>query len=477
MTGSSNLPGDPKKTGVGGGMIQRFSGPMSRCIFIGCITLCLLFPLGLVKGVVSDRMHLYQQATSNIAESWGREQTVSGPALIIPYQVWMDVKELVSVAGDDKKEQKVKEVVTRKYITKHMVVLPLELSVDASLDTEVRYRGIYKQTLYTAPMTISGAFVLPREKDFGSNMSRIFWNNAWICVGVSDLRAIAQTSPLLWAGNSISAYKPGTMVDNLLGPGFRAEISLAENAAGAKQSFSMGMTIRGSEEIFFTPVGENTSFKVKSAWPTPSFQGSILPVERTITEQGFTASWDISNLTRTYPQLGDLESGYLKNNYESSITAFKAGVNLHEPVTLYRMVLRSVDYGILFIAVTFVALFAFEMVSRLRMRILQYAMVGLSMSLFYLVLLSLSEHIGFGFAFVTASAISVAMNSLYVGSVMQSWAKGLLMAGLLTILYGVLFSLLRMEDYALLMGTGLVVIMMGALMFVTRKLPQAEAQT
>jgi inner membrane protein len=136
-----------------------------------------------------------------------------------------------------------------------------------------------------------------------------------------------------------------------------------------------------------------------------------------------------------------------------------------------------VDYGILFIAVTFVALFAFEMVSLQRMRILQYAMVGLSMSLFYLVLLSLAEHISFSLAFVAASAVTVAMNGLYLGAVMRSWAKGLLMGGLLSILYAVLFSLLRMEDFALLMGTGLVLVMMGALMFVTRKLPQINAQT
>ncbi|MCL1926629.1 MAG: cell envelope integrity protein CreD [Syntrophorhabdaceae bacterium] len=475
------------KTGMLGGLRsylgERFSSPMARCVFIGIITLCLLFPLGLVKDVVYDRMHLYSEATNNITDSWGREQTVNGPALIIPYQVWIDSKELVAVTvngkneHEKKPEKELKEVVTRKYVTQYMVILPSELSFDASLDTEVRYRGIYKQALYTAPMTISGGFILPTEKDFGSNLSRVFWNSAWLCVGVSDLKSIAHTAPLSWAGITIDAYKPGTQADELLGPGFRAEVFLAEKDAGTKKSFSMQMTIRGSGGIFFTPVGENTAIKVKSAWPSPNFQGSLLPVERSISDQGFSANWLISNLTRTYPQMGDLDTGYTrKNSDKSSITAFTAGVNLHEPVTLYRMVRRSLDYGILFISVTFVALFVFEMVSRRRMRMLQYAMVGLSMSLFYLVLLSLAEHISFGLAFVAASVVTVAMNSLYVGAVLQSRAKGLLMGGLLSSLYAVLFSLLRMEDSSLLMGTGLVLVMMGALMFVTRKLPQVEVK-
>ncbi len=163
-----------------------------------------------------------------------------------------------------------------------------------------------------------------------------------------------------------------------------------------------------------------------------------------------------------------------KSGEGSAITGFTAGVTLHEPVTLYRMVRRSLDYGILFIAVTFVALFAFEMISRLRMHLAQYAMVGLSMSLFYLVLLSLAEHVSFGLAFVAASAVTIAMNGLYVGAALASRSKGALMGGLLTILYAVLFSLLRMEDFSLLMGTGLLLVMMGALMFATRKLPQAR---
>lgn len=463
------------------GIGQRLSGPLARCAFVTVLTLFLLIPLGFVRDMVYDRMHLYQEATDNIASSWGREQTVSGPALIIPYQIWQDRKEKVTLKVNGKDEEK--EVVTREHHTRYKVVLPSDLSFTTALDTEVRYRGIYKQTLYTAPMDIAGSFILPTSKNFSDNTTRIYWDQAWLSVGISDLKTIAEALPVRWAGKILDAYKPGAQAGNLLGPGFHTAIPLDGEDAGAKQSFSLRLTIRGSQGISFTPVGENTTILVKSAWPSPSFQGNLLPVERSIAEDGFTAKWAISNLTRTYPQIADLDSSaykagehYRDNSRTSSgpsaITSFTAGVTLHEPVTLYRMVRRSVDYGILFIAVTFVALFTFELVSRRRMHLVQYAMVGLSMSLFYLVLLSLAEHSSFGLAFVAASAVTIAMNSLYVGAVLHSRGKGVLMGFLLTALYAVLFSLLRMEDFSLLMGTGLLLVMMAALMFATRKLPQ-----
>ncbi|MDR2055943.1 MAG: cell envelope integrity protein CreD [Desulfovibrio sp.] len=462
---------------------RYLSSPFVRCVFVGVLTLSLLIPLEYVQDMVYDRKHLYQQATEDIASRWGKEQTVSGPALIIPYQVWVDRKEKVTLKVNGKGEEK--EVVTREYHTRHKVVLPSHLSFDTVLETEVRYRGIYKQTLYTAPMDIAGSFILPAGKNFSDNTTRIYWDQAWLSLGISDLKTIAEAAPVRWAGKILDAYKPGAQAGNLLGPGFHTAVPLDGEDAGTKQSFSLRLTIRGSRGISFTPVGENTTISMKSAWPAPSFQGNLLPVERTVSEEGFTAKWAISNLTRTYPQIADLDDSAYKTGEHSrrnahtaeefsAVTSFTAGVNLHEPVTLYRMVRRSVDYGILFIAVTFVALFVFEIISRRRMHLVQYAMVGLPMSLFYLVLLSLAEHVNFVLAFVAASAVIIAMNSLYVGAVLRSKGKGILMGGLLAVLYAVLFSLLRMEDFSLLMGTGLLLVMTGALMFATRKLPQEK---
>ena len=365
----------------------------------------------------------------------------------------------------------------RVYPTFFKVVLPSSVRFAAGLESEVRYRGIYRQVLYTAPVSIDGAFTLPTPGDFPGNLHKIYWSEAWLAVGITDLKAIIEENPAQWGAETLGAYEPGADAKDLLGPGFHVPVPLNDNSAGQSRDFALRLKIRGSGGIFFTPVGKDSVVTISGSWPDPSFQGNLLPVERSISAKGFNARWDIPNLTRVYPQIGDLDGAEFKGRYDDDNTAIKeftVGVNLQETVSLYRMSLRAAHYGILFIAMTFTALFAFEMAMRRRMHLLQYGMVGLSMSLFYLVLLSLAEHVDFGFAFTAASAVTVGMNSLYLGAGMRSKAKGLLMGALLSGLYGMLFSLLRMEDFALLVGTGLVVLMMGVLMFVTRKLPLVE---
>lgn len=467
--------------GVGGrlprfSLKNRFSGPLARCVFIGVLTLFLLIPLGLVRDVVYERSLLYHEAADDIRSGWGRDQTVSGPALVIPYVTWLDHKEVIVV--DKKKE----EVITREYYQQYRVILPAELTFDSVLRHEIRYRGIYRQALYTAPVDVAGSFNLPGLKDFSGNIHKIEWENAFLAVGVSDLKSIAESVPAVWNNKKLPAYRPGSNVGGLLGQGFHVPVPLSVSEAGARRDFTMKLTIRGSGGISFTPVGENTTITVSGAWPDPKFHSSLLPVERKVTPEGFSAVWKVSNLTRSYPQIGDMKdyaaggSGKFDESLKSgsAITRLSAGVDLYESVSLYRMVKRAVDYGILFIAVSFVALFAFEMLTRRRMHLLQYGMVGLSMSVFYLVLLSLAEHISFTGAFIAAGAVTVLMNSVYVAAALSSRGKGLIMAGVLSALYAVLFSILRMEDIALLSGTALVLAMMGVLMYVTRKLPQGS---
>lgn len=460
---------------------KHAASPLGRCAAIVFITLLLMIPLASVENIIEGRSERQYEATSNIAESWGRAQTISGPALVVPYEVWKDRKEYYV----EKDSEIRKEVIHKEYSLRHKIIFPSEVNFDARLDPEVRYRGIYRLALYAAPVSIQGSFALPAAADFGPNVHAIHWEKAWLALGISDLKSIFEESPMQWNGKPALPYQPGTRLGGVLGAGFHAVVPMQQDAAGTRQNFSMQLNVRGSGGLSFTPVGEKSRITMAGTWPAPSFQGNLLPEERTITPQGFTAKWAISNLTRSYPQMSDLESQVLfhspndvdasegSSHRESAITSFTTGVNLHEPVSLYRMTMRAVQYAELFIAVSFVALFAFEMITRQRMHLLQYGMVGLSMSLFYLVLLSLAEHIDFSLAFTAASAVTVAMNSLYIAAATQKKKWGALMGVLLTALYTLLYSLLRMEDNSLLLGTALVVLMMAVLMFVTRKLPQA----
>lgn len=447
------------------GILDRyFRGPFIRCAFIGLLTLMLLIPLGYVERVISERNDLYLAAVDDITSSWGGAQTICGPVLVIPYTVWEDHKETVGKGKD------LREVVKREYFKRYKVVLPVDLEFAAQIDSQVRYRGIYRQILYDAPVTIGGRFTLPQANEFAPNLHQVHWGAAWMAVGISDLKGIHQETPLQWNGAAAPEYEPGAKTGDILGSGIRAAISLPEDAAGTKQTFSLQLKIRGSNGLYFTPVGKRTTIAITGAWPHPSFRGNLLPAERNVSEHGFSAKWNISNLTRTYPQMDDLDN----DSPLAGIKEFSAGVDLYETVTLYRMISRAVHYGILFIAVSFVALFVFEMLSRRRLHLLQYGMVGISMSLFYLILLSLAEHVSFAASFTAASVVTIGMNSLYIAAALHSKKQGLAMATLLAALYALLFSLLRMEDFSLLVGTGLVVATMGVLMFVTRNLPQGE---
>ncbi|MDR1367881.1 MAG: cell envelope integrity protein CreD, partial [Candidatus Accumulibacter sp.] len=232
--------------------------------------------------------------------------------------------------------------------------------------------------------------------------------------------------------------------------------------------------IKGSGGIYFTPVGENTRITLAAAWAHPKFSGAILPKEHTIDDKAgrFSAVWDIPHLSRTYPQAVNISAGDLAHNQNelSELAKFTVGVELFEPVSLYTQVERAVKYAILFIGLTFVALLSFELVSRRRLHFMQYCLVGVAMVLFYLLLLSLAEHTSFLDAFLAASAVSVVMNGLYMAAALKSPAQGGILTVLLASLYAILYAILQIEEYALLVGTALLIVVVGILMFLTRNL-------
>ncbi len=440
-----------------------------RCLIVAALTLLLLIPLAFINDMVHERSSLRRKAIADIASLWGASQTITGPALVIPYLREYTVLE--NVTGDDGKTRSEK----RKAIAQeYRVVLPTELNFTADLKPQVRSRGIYDYVVYTSPIQVAGQFSLPLRDSFEESAIRIEWEKSWFTLGISDLRAITGVEKLQWNGKPSAPFSPGTKLKGLLGPGFHTLVDLSglekNDANGRTQTFSLSLTLNGSGSLHFTPVGENTRITVSGNWPHPRFEGSILPVTRKITTENFSGEWKIPHLSRTYPQTGIFGKDDFSDN-SRSISSFTAGVNLFEAVSLYTQVDRAVKYGILFIGLTFVALLSFELITKARLHYLQYGLVGIAMALFYLVLLSLAEHTPFILAFCLASLISIAMNSLYIMAAFRSKNKGLLVAGLLIALYLLLYALLQMEEYALLLGTCMVVVVIAMLMFLTRHLP------
>ncbi|MBW3516218.1 MULTISPECIES: cell envelope integrity protein CreD [unclassified Shewanella] len=430
-----------------------------KALTIGILSILALIPLGIIMDMTSDRQALYHSVVDEIGRSWGEQQTLSGPALVIPYSYFVLQEE---VSNDGKTRHEVK----RTY-QDELVILPKKLTLDLDLKHDFRTRGIYQSLVYNAALQGQADFSLNRYDI--PNLIAFDNKNARLVFGVSSNQAIDKVEKIEITGESTllsGSLMSGTgLTTGGLEKGFNQKIQVSE---ASDFSVDFAMTLRGSQSISALPLGEQTLINIRADWPHPSFKG-LLPAERDINAQGFTASWNISHLTRNYPQ------EFIKSN-QSTLTEVSANAILFEPVTHYGKIDRSVKYGLLFIVLTFIMLFIFEIGQKTSLSTIQYVLVGSAMALFYLLLLSLSEHLAFLHAYLIAACIPVLSVSAYVGSATASIKRGALVGIMLVSLYAVLYSILQLEDYALLMGSGLLLVVLLILMFVTRHHPKNTAQ-
>lgn len=421
---------------------------------VGALGLLMLIPLLFVGGLVDDRGDRYQGVLHDIASTWGHEQVIQGPLLVVPY---IDsYTEVQTVVDDDGVPHQVPRTTLH---ARRAVFLPDALDLQVQLQQEHRYRGIYESLVYTADVSMTGSFGALDVAGLSDHLLRVEWGKAMWVMGLSDTGAIAGSAPLVWDGAE-AELAPGVRITDVLSSGFHAP--LPDLSDTGTHDFSLQLTLRGSGGVRFAPTAKRTDVTIRSPWPHPSFQGS--PSARTIDETGFVASWTVPHLTRNYPQQWTLESE------QHDLREGLAGVDLFEPVALYDKVGRAVRYGLLFVFLTFLIFVLFEIVSGARMHFLQYGLVGLALCLFYVTLLALAEHTSFAVGYLAAAAVVVSMVATYTGAALRSAGRAVVVAVLLSGLYAVLFAILRMEDYALLAGAALLLAATAALMFATRRL-------
>jgi inner membrane protein len=424
---------------------------------IVALMLGLMIPLAMIEDVVSDRSAYRYQAKSSIAASWTGEQRFLGPLLVVPYSEKHSRK-----VWDKKLEDYRQETY---YMERQLFILPEELEIDANVATEERSRGIYAIPVYNSALTVQGAFdnrkVLELLKQ--SNVS-IAWNKAFVSLIVSDIRGIV-TQPVLSWDNKALEFVSGSGLEQH-GNGMRAIVTGLKNTEPARHAFSFAVHLHGMETLQFSPVGKSTRVNVRSDWLHPSFTGRYLPGERTIDQEGFTASWQVSSFSSDMERVAELcQQGDCDNYINNTF-----GVSMIQSVDIYQQAERSVKYAILFISLTFVAFFLFEVMKSLRLHPMQYLLVGCALSVFYLLLVSLSEHITFGWAYLIASLTNAGVIGLYISAVLQSRLRAAVFTGLLLLLYGMLYAILCSEDNALLMGSLLIFAILALVMVITRKL-------
>lgn len=432
-----------------------------RFIVIGVIALLMLIPISNVSSLVKERHGLYNTVLSGIASQWGRPQIITGPVLVLPIVEKYVINEKVKTT--DGAEKAISKDV---YRNKNVVVLPKKLETEIKLDEHYRYRSIYKSLVYQAQVKNHGVFVLPDINKLSDNLHQVRHDKAFVLVGLSDTKAINEVSKLEFGGVR-KIFEPGTKLElSGINSGFHAPVDMVNNQK--EYAFDFNFETKGSANIRFSAFGETSVIKVNSSWQHPSFQGGILPTERSVTDEGFNAKWVIPSLARNFPQT------WIAENRKYSLDSLLTGVDLYEPVFLYSLVSRAVKYGILFIALTFLTFLIFEITYKSRLHYVQYALVGLSLGMFFLVLLSLSEHMEFLKSYTISGAITVTSISLYTWFSGRKLGQSIAVFVLLAALYIILYSLLQLEDYALLMGTGLLLMVLLVLMWITRNLKVAE---
>ncbi len=412
-----------------------------RMIIVAALTLMLLIPTLFIDFLVSDRQHTRDAAITEVSQSWGGSQTLTGPILSVPYREQIE-------------QQKGVFVNTLRYI--HF--LPSKLSIRSTLTPEIRYRGIYEVGLYNARTMFEGEFPALSVEKFNVHPDNIQWQGAVITFGISDLKGIRDTVNFHF-NQSVHTCEPGVVTNDVVESGMTFKTPLTNSSE--PQTFSLQLNLNGSSEIRFTPVGELTQVNMDSPWNNPSFVGNYLPETRDITADRFSAQWKILNLNRNFPQ------AWIGNKYKVAESSF--GVRLFMAVDEYQKTSRTIKYAILFIALTFVSFFLSEVIAKVILHPIQYSLIGFALIVFYVLLLSVSEHLPFNIAYGMSSCAVIALIFMYTRWITLSSRISLVIAGVLVLLYSFLFVTLQLQDYALLLGSfGLFLILL-FVMYLTRK--------
>jgi inner membrane protein len=423
-----------------------------KMVVVAVLTLILLIPLTMVGGLVSERQQRHDAVTAEVASSWGSAQTLGGPVLVVPFHTY----------GEDDKGR----LVTYGH---RAYFLPESLKVGGRLEPEKRSRGIFEVMLYRADLRLSGAFKRPSFNAWGIPAKDVQWDQATLAIGIPDMSGIRQGVDITWAGKVLQ-LSPGGGVEGLWTSGLQVPISgLAAAPEGQTWDFGFDLVLNGSQELRVLPFGKQTTVSLQSPWASPSFVGKFLPESHRVTPAGFEATWNVPYFGRSYPQQWQ---GHETEKVAPApvVQGSSFGVGLFLPVDLYQKTERSVKYGVLFILLTFLTFFLYEVFSPFALHPMQYLLVGSALCLFYVLLLSISEHAPFALAYLLASLATIGLITGYAAAILRGRLRALGVGAALTALYSYLYVLLQAEDYALLLGSVGLFLILALVMYVTRRL-------
>ena len=412
--------------------------------FILLLILLLMIPNALIQSLIYERQSLESETQTEIASSWGPSQKIMGPVLSIPYSTIHTSKDGIITSFDHT-----------------LRVLPESLNVDVDLGTEERKKSIYKAILYNAKHNINGNFKLPDTSEFGKNLSKVHWSDATIDIGFSSSSSLSNIVNLKW-GDINYKMQSGASDSQLFPSAIHSKVKI--DPESSVYQFDTEIGVNGSKSIKYIPLASNTTVTVNSTWPSPGFVGLPLPTTREISENGFSATWNSTEYNRPF------KDTWIDNEVNLSHRGESFGVDLVQTVGHYQKNMRSAKYALLIISLSFLVFFFFEILKSNRIHPVQYIFIGLALSIFYSLLLSLSEHVGFGPAYLIAASAVVGLISWYGKFMLKQGSNVMILTIILGGLYTYIYILLQMEEFALLVGSIGLFIVLAISMYLSRNM-------
>ena len=425
-----------------------FSPHLMRVIVLAALVIVAQFPIWMIDSLVRERQQRRDAALEDVASKWGRQQSLAGPLLMVPYFTHHTEKQ------KDGQEVRISDP--------HLATfLPERLSVRGQLDVEKRRRGIFSVPVYRTNLDVQGSFNRPSFAEWGIPDEDVRWDRAQVAFGVSDLRSLEAPTAIQW-NDTAAELRPGPGEGVPLESGVHAAVTIPQGEQTIL--FQVPLRLQGSSGIYWTPLGKSTQVNLRSNWSHPSFQGNWLPNRHTESEHGFQAEWSVPYLGRNFPQAWR-DAAVPPQTFQTT----RFGVDLVQTVDHYQMAGRSVKYAALFLLLTFATLWLVEVLAGIRVHPIQYLMIGGAICVFYLLELSLSEHLGFLLSYAIATTAIVGQITAYGRAVLRSTRLAAIVGGMVTALYVYLYVVLTNEDYALLIGSIGVFVLLAAIMRLTRR--------
>ena len=433
-----------------------FQTTTAKMLMVGFLTLVLLIPLIFVQDLIQERSQRKTVMVDEVTNLWGKDILFYGPVLRVPYTSY----EAYNVTNPKNGVT----TIERKAVTNYAYFFPNDLKNTTNIKkNESLKRGIFNHVVFTAEMTFKGNFSNPNFLKLGIAEENIQWDKAAVIVKTTNLKSIKSELKIQLNNDKLS-FEPQNNDKSDYSVLATNNFDYKTLVNKDKINFNFGINYNGSNSVKFIPVGKITTVSVDSDWQSPSFEGSFAASDTTksINNKGFHADWKVLDINRTFSQqyanaLPDLDD-------------YLFGVKLIQTVEEYQQNERASKYGFLVIGLTFLIFFLIQSISKVNIHIFQYSMIGLALIMFYTLLISITEHSTFSFAYTIAGMSVVAMITLYSISILKNRKFPMFIGIALSVLYSFIYVIIQMEDYALLVGSIGLFLILGAVMYFSRKI-------